>query len=72
MRLKLKTTTAKAKAFLYFYIMSNKEKIETNPFKHGNVDEVWKTLLKNSRRLTRGEANKKIEEALSKKKKSRS
>jgi hypothetical protein len=52
--------------------MGKKEKIETNPFKHGKAEEVWKTLFKNSRPVTREEGNRKIKEALTKKKKSHS
>ena len=46
----------------------SKERTETNPFKHGKAEEVCKTLLKNSKPVTREEGNRKIEETLTKKK----
>ena len=44
----------------------------SNPFKLGNPDEVWKELLKNSKRITREEFNQKMKDALELQKKVKS
>jgi hypothetical protein len=42
----------------------NQTTTTTNPFKLGNPEEVWKELLKNSKRITREEFNQKMKEAI--------